>query len=73
MTIARYSRVQGLKGEVTADVRRATPSFNDREQVVAVEATDCELRITDWDKLVAEVNQLLGRDEGSAETAAAGS
>lgn len=67
MTLHRYSRVRGLKSDVTVDVREANPSFADRKHVVCVDASDAELLVSDWDKLVAEVNQLLGR--GSVEAA----
>ena len=67
MALHRYSRVRGLTGEVTADVRESGVSgFDDRKRVVDLSVEgDCQLLPQDWDKLVAEVNTLLGRDEGS--------
>lgn len=70
MTLHRYSRVHGLSGEVTVDVRTVSPSFQVNTQVVAVTAEDATLTVKDWDRLVAETNTLLGRDEGSVVLAA---
>lgn len=67
MALHRYTRIRGLTGEVTADVRQSgVHGFQDRERVVDISVEgDCQLLPKDWDKLVAEVNTLLGRDEGS--------
>jgi hypothetical protein len=67
MALHRYSRVRGLTGEVTADVRQSgVHGFEDRKRVVDISVEgDTQLTEQDWDKLVAEVNTLLGREEGS--------
>lgn len=65
MALHRYTRVRGLTGEITADVRQSgVHGFADRSRVVDIETEgDCQLTEKDWDKLVAEVNTLLGRDK----------
>jgi hypothetical protein len=71
MALHRYSRVRGLTGEVTADVRQSGVSgFDDRKRVVEISVDgDTQLLPDQWDKLCAEVNTLLGRDGGSVDAA----
>jgi hypothetical protein len=49
----------GLKGEVTVDIREATPAFADRTHVVRITTDECELKVSEWLKLVEKVNSLL--------------
>lgn len=62
MALHRYSRVRGLTGEVTVDVRQSGVSgFDDRKRVVSIETEgDVQLTPDDWAKLVREVEELLG-------------
>lgn len=71
MALHRYTRVRGVTGEITADVRNSgARGFEDRNRVVDIETEgDCQLLEKDWDKLVSEVNTLLGRDGGSDDAA----
>jgi hypothetical protein len=73
MTVTKWARLRCRSGSGNVEVRTEHPPLNESIKLVCIEADTAQLTVEMWDELVRDVNELLGRDEGSVESAAGGS